>query len=94
MAIASTFGPCSMTTDIVLDLAAAVIAAVSLPGAPYGSPSTEAGQMAPNRPWMLELGPYWPFSSLWRPRAATYAFHGGRDQRGSNVGCILGLYDG
>ena len=38
--------------------------------------------------------PIWPFSSLWRPRAATYALHGGRDRRGSNVGCTLGLYDG
>ena len=67
MAIASTFGPCSMTTDIVLDLAAAVIAAVSLPGAPYGSPSTEAGQMAPNRPWMLELAHIGPFRACGGP---------------------------
>ena len=49
MAIPSTFGRSSMTTDIMLDLAAAAIAAASLLGAPYGSLSAEAGQMAPNR---------------------------------------------
>ena len=49
MALLSTSGRSSMTTDIIFDLAAAAIAADRLPGAPYGSLSTEAGQMAPNR---------------------------------------------
>ena len=77
MAIARTFGLLSMTTDIVLDLAAAAIAAVSLPGAPYGSPSTEAGQMAPNRLESAHMALFEPVEaqgdhlrSPWRERPA------------------------
>ena len=79
MAIASTFGLLSMTTDIVLDLAAAAIAAVSLPGAPYCSPSTEAGQMAPNRLELAHMALFEPVEaqgghlrSPWQVRSAQH----------------------
>ena len=77
MAIASTFGRSSMTTDIVLELAAAAIAAVSLPGAPHCSLSTEAGQMAPNRLESAHMALFEPLEaqggrlrSPWRARPA------------------------
>ena len=77
MAIASTFGRGSMTTDIVLDLAGIAIAAVNLPGAPYRSPSTKAGQMAPNRQESAHMALFEPVEaqgghlrSPWRARPA------------------------
>ena len=79
MAIASTFGRSSMTTDIKLDLAAAAIAAASLLGAPYGSLSTEAGQMAPNRLESAHMALFEPLEaqggrlrSPWQVRSAQH----------------------
>ena len=72
MAIASTLGLLSMTTDIVLDLAGTAIAAVNFHGAPYRSPSTKAGQMAPNRLESAHMALFEPVDTVGHPPGKLY----------------------